>query len=296
NPFGLGGTATAGIISAEGRDIGDGPYDRFLQIDAPINRGNSGGPAFNLKGEVVGVNTAIYSPSGGSVGVGFAIPAQTVDVVVDALEHGGVVKRGYLGVAIQSVSQDIADSIGLKTAAGAIVDQVTPGAPAAEAGLQPGDVITKVGGQPIKDAADLTVRIGSFKPGDKVALTFLRDGADKTADVTLDALKNNSVAAAAAERNHSGGLLGVELAPAKQGSGTGDKGVVIVNVDPNGAAADKGLAAGDVILEVAGKRVSDPDQVKSDIAASRREGKKAVLMRVQTADGDRFVAIPFPNA
>ena len=157
-------------------------------------------------------------------------------------------------------------------------------------------MITKVGGQPIKDAADLTVRIGSFKPGDKVALTFLRDGADKTADVTLAALKNNSVAAAAAERNHSSGLLGVELAPAKQGSGTGDKGVVIVNVDPNGAAADKGLAAGDVILEVAGKRVSDPDQVKSDIAASRREGKKAVLMRVQTADGDRFVAIPFPNA
>ncbi|MGA8712462.1 MAG: PDZ domain-containing protein, partial [Roseiarcus sp.] len=291
NPFGLGGTATAGIISAEGRDIGDGPYDRFLQIDAPINRGNSGGPAFNLKGEVVGVNTAIYSPSGGSVGVGFAIPANTVDSVVEALEHGGVVKRGYLGVAIQPVSQDIADSMGLEAAAGAIVDQVTPGTPAAEAGLQPGDVITKVGGQPIKDAADLTVRIGSFKPGDKVVLTFLRDGADKTADVTLAALKNNSVAAAAADQNDSGGLLGVELAPAKQGSG-----VVIVNVDPNGAAADKGLAAGDVILEVVGKRVSDPDQVKSDIAASRREGKKAVLMRVQTADGDRFVAIPFPNA
>ena len=296
NPFGLGGTATAGIVSAEGRDIGDGPYDRFLQIDAPINRGNSGGPAFNLKGEVVGVNTAIYSPSGGSVGVGFAIPANTVDSVVEALEHGGVVKRGYLGVAIQPVSQDIADSMGLGHAAGAIVDQVTPGTPAAEAGLKPGDVITKVDGQPVKDAADLTVRIGSFKPGDKVALTFLRDGADKTADVTLAALKDNKVAAAATEQNDSSRLLGVELSPAKQVSGAGDKGVVIVNVDPNGAAADKGLAAGDVILEVAGKQVSDPDQVKSDIAASKQEGKKAVLMRVQTANGERFVAIPFPNA
>ncbi len=296
NPFGLGGTVTAGIISAEGRDIGDGPYDRFLQIDAPINKGNSGGPTFNLKGEVVGVNTAIYSPSGGSVGVGFAIPAKTVDSVVDALEHGGVVKRGYLGVAIQPVSQDIAESIGLKTAAGAIVDQVTPGTPAAEAGLKSGDVITKVDGQPVKDAADLTIRIGSFKPGDKVQLTYLRDGADKTVDVTLGALKNDKVAAAEMDQNDSGRLLGVELAPAKQVSGAGDKGVVIVNVDPNGAAADKGLAEGDVILQVAGKPVSSPDQVKADIAAARQEGKKAVLMQVHTASGDRFVAIPFPKA
>ena len=213
NPFGLGGTVTAGIISAEGRNIGDGPYDRFLQIDAPINKGNSGGPTFNLKGEVVGVNTAIYSPSGGSVGVGFAIPSTTVDSVVDALEHGGVVKRGFLGVEIQAVSQDMAESVGLKTASGAIVDQVTPGTPAAEAGLKPGDVITKVDGQPVKDASDLTIRIGSFKPGDKVQLTYLRDGADKTVDVKLASTANEKVAEANADQNASKLVLGVELRP-----------------------------------------------------------------------------------
>ena len=133
NPYGLGGTVTAGIISAEGRDIGDGPYDRFLQIDAPINRGNSGGPTFNMKGEVVGVNTAIYSPSGGSVGIGFAIPATTVDSVIGALEHGGMVPRGYLGVNIQPVTSEMAESLGLKSAGGAIVDEAMPGTPAAEA-------------------------------------------------------------------------------------------------------------------------------------------------------------------
>ncbi len=203
NPFGLGGTMTAGIISAEGRDIGEGPYDSFLQIDAPINKGNSGGPTVNLKGEVVGVNTAIFSPSGGSVGLGFAIPASTVDSVVTSLEHGGVVSRGYLGVVIQPVSQDIADSLGLKAAAGALVDQTTPGTPAAEAGLLSGDVITKLNGQPVKDAADLTRRIGSLKPGDKVELSFLRAGAEKTANVTLAPQKDEKVAKADAMQNEA---------------------------------------------------------------------------------------------
>ena len=296
NPFGLGGTVTAGIISAEGRDIGEGPYDRFLQIDAPINKGNSGGPTFNLNGEVVGVNTAIYSPSGGSVGVGFAVPASTASGVINALEHGGVVSRGYLGVAIQPVSEDIAESLGMKTAGGAIVDQVTPGTPAAEAGLKPGDVITKLNGEAVKDAADLTRRVGSFKPGDKVELSYLRDGADKSANVALGSQKTDKVAKADAEKNAAGPLLGVQLAPAGQVSGAGDKGVVIVNVDPNGAGASKGLAEGDVILEVSGKPVSNPDQVKSEIAAAKQDGKKGVLMRVQSASGDRFVAFSFPKA
>ena len=185
NPYGLGGTVTAGIISAKGRDIGDGPYDRFLQIDAPINKGNSGGPTFNEEGQVVGVNTAIYSPSGGSVGIGFAIPSGTVERVVDALEHGGVVQRGYLGVEIQPVGPDIAEALGLKSANGAIVDKTMPGTPAADAGLKPGDVITKVNGQEVKDAGDLTREIGEMKPGDKVELTYLRDGAEKTVSVTL---------------------------------------------------------------------------------------------------------------
>ena len=172
NPYGLGGTVTAGIISAKGRDIGDGPYDRFLQIDAPINKGNSGGPAFNEQGQVVGVNTAIYSPSGGNVGIGFAIPASTVERVVTALEHGGVVERGYLGVEVQPVGADIAESLGLKSAAGALVDKTMPGTPAADAGLKAGDVITKVNGQEVKDAGDLTRLIGLMKPGDKVQPRF----------------------------------------------------------------------------------------------------------------------------
>jgi len=297
NPYGLGGTVTAGIISAEGRDIGDGPYDRFLQIDAPINRGNSGGPTFNMKGEVVGVNTAIYSPSGGSVGIGFAIPSTTADTVISALEHGGVVPRGYLGVNIQPVTTEMADSMGMKSAAGAIVDEAMPGTPAAEAGLKPGDVITKLNGKEVKDAADLTMRIGSFKPGDKVELTYMRAGAEKTAQVTLADQKNETVAKAdGSQAKEQGATLGIQIAPAKEVAGSGDKGVAIVGVDPNGTAASQGLTVGDVILDVAGKPVSTPQDVKSGIESMKSQGKKAVMMRIQTADGARFVAVPFPKA
>jgi serine protease Do len=299
NPYGLGGTVTAGIISAQGRDIGDGPYDRFLQIDAPINRGNSGGPAFNMQGEVVGVNTAIYSPSGGSVGIGFAIPSSTADSVVTALEHGGIVPRGYLGVNIQPVTNEMAESIGLKTAGGAIVVEAMPGTPAAEAGLKSGDVITKLNGKAVEDAGDLTRRIGSFKPGDKVELTYMRDGAEKTAETTLADQKTATVAKAEngeKSENQATPALGIQLAPANQVAGSGDKGVAIVGVDPNGAAAAEGLTAGDVILDVAGKPVSTPQDVKSEVANARSQGKKAVLMRIQTADGARFVAVPFPKA
>jgi serine protease Do len=296
NPFGLGGTVTAGIVSADGRDIGAGPYDSYLQIDAPINKGNSGGPTFNLKGEVIGVNTAIFSPSGGSVGLGFAIPASTVDTVVNSLEHGGVVTRGYLGVQIQPVSQDIADSLGLKAANGALVDRAESGTPAAEAGLRSGDVITKLNGQAIKDAADLTRHVGALKPGEKVEISFLRDGAEKTASLTLAVQKDEQVGKADNAQNDGVAVLGVQLAPAKQVSGAGDQGVVIVNVDPNGAAASKGLSDGDVILEVSGKTVSQTDEVNAGIAAARQDGKKAVLLRVKTADGARFVAFALPKA
>ncbi|MGC2785546.1 MAG: Do family serine endopeptidase [Roseiarcus sp.] len=295
NPYGLGGTVTAGIVSAEGRDIGDGPYDRFIQIDAPINRGNSGGPTFNMKGEVVGVNTAIYSPSGGSVGIGFAIPSTTADSVIGALEHGGVVPRGYLGVNIQPVTADMADSLGMKSAGGAIVDEAMPGTPAAEAGLKAGDVITKLDGKPVKDAADLTIRIGSFKPNDKVELTYIRDGAEKTAQITLADQKNEKVAKADTSKEQ-GAQLGIQIAPAKEVAGAGDKGVAIVGVDPNGTAAEQGLATGNVILDVSGKPVSTPEDVKSGIASAKSQGKKAVMMRIQTADGARFVAVPFPKA
>ena len=298
NPYGLGGTVTAGIISAEGRDIGDGPYDRFLQIDAPINRGNSGGPTFNMKGEVVGVNTAIYSPSGGSVGIGFAIPSTTADSVIGALEHGGVVPRGYLGVNIQPVTTEMAESMGLKSAGGAIVDEAMPGTPAAEAGLKAGDVITKLDGKAVKDASDLTVRIGSFKPNDKVELTYLRNGEEKTAQITLADQKSEKLAKAdsSMSQKDQGAQLGIQIAPAKEVDGAGDKGVAIVGVDPNGTAAEQGLATGNVILDVSGKPVSTPDDVKAGIASAKSQGKKAVMMRIQTADGAHFVAVPFPKA
>ncbi|HEY1783006.1 MAG TPA: Do family serine endopeptidase [Roseiarcus sp.] len=297
NPYGLGGTVTAGIVSAEGRDIGDGPYDRFIQIDAPINRGNSGGPTFNMQGQVVGVNTAIYSPSGGSVGIGFAIPSTTADTVIASLEHGGVVPRGYLGVNIQPFTKEMADSMGVKDAGGAIVDQTMPGTPAAEAGLKAGDVITKLNGKEVKDASDLTMRIGSFKPSDKVELTYLRDGAEKTAQITLADQKSEKVAKADGQSLTDKGVqLGIQIAPAKDVAGAGDKGVAIVGVDPNGTAAEQGLAAGNVILDVSGKPVSTPQDVKSGIASAKSQGKKAVMMRIQTAEGAHFVAVPFPKA
>ena len=297
NPFGLGGTVTAGIVSADGRDIGEGPYDSFMQIDAPINKGNSGGPTFNLKGEVVGVNTAIFSPSGGSVGLGFAIPAKTVDTVVDSLEHGGVVSRGFLGVQIQPVSEDIADSLGLKAAKGALVDQTTAGTPAAEAGLKAGDVIVRLNGQEIKDAADLTRRVGAMKPGDKAEIAYLRDGKEQTANVTLAPQTNEKTAKADMSGKDGAPTLGVQRAPAKEVSGAGDKGVAIVKVDPDSAAANMGLSEGDIILEVAGKPVTQPAEVKAGIASAKQDGKKAVLMKVQTADGGaRFVAFAFPKA
>ena len=296
NPFGLGGTVTAGIVSAEGRDIGNGPYDQYLQIDAPINKGNSGGPTFNLKGEVVGVNTAIFSPSGGSVGLGFAIPASTVDNVVGALEHGGAVSRGYLGVMIQPVSQDIADGLGLKAANGALVDQAEPGTPAAEAGLKAGDVITKLNGQLVKDAGDLTRQIGALKPGEKIEIAYMRDGSEKTVSITLASQKGEQTAKAGETQNESALKLGLQLAPAAEVAGAGDQGVAIVKVDPEGVAANKGLAEGDVILNVSGKAVSQPSEVKAEIAAAKLDGKKAVLMKIKTADGERFVAFEFPKA
>ena len=296
NPFGLGGSVTAGIVSAEGRDIGSGPYDQFMQIDAPINKGNSGGPTFNLKGEVVGVNTAIYSPSGGSVGLGFDIPAATVDSVVSSLQQVGYVSRGYLGVMIQPVSQDIADSLGLKTVGGALVDQAEPGTPAAAAGFKAGDVITSLNGETIKDAADLTRHVGALKPGDKVEFSYVRDGVEKTASLTLGSQKDEHNTVAANAQSDSALKLGLKLAPAAEVAGSGDQGVAIVNVDPDGIAAAKGLTEGDVILNVSGKAVSNPSEIKAEIAAAKQGGKKAVLMRVKTAQGERFVAFEFPKA
>ncbi|OAS19383.1 Do family serine endopeptidase [Methylobacterium platani] len=293
NPFGLGGTVTAGIVSARGRDIGAGPYDDFLQIDAPINKGNSGGPTFNVSGEVVGVNTAIASPSGGNVGLAFAIPSETVQAVVDQLRADGKVARGYLGLQIQPVTKDIADSLGLDKAKGALVNSAQDGTPAAKAGLKSGDVVQAVNGEPVTDARELSRKIASLKPGTKVDLTYVRGNKTENAQVTLGTLPNDTKVAAndnGGSRGDSQPRLGLNLAPAAQ-VGAGQEGVAVMGVDPDGPAAAKGIQEGDVILDVGGQPVSTLSDVATRIRAAESDGRKAVLMRIKNDKGTRFVAI-----
>jgi serine protease Do len=295
NPFGLGGTVTAGIVSARGRDIGAGAYDDFIQIDAPVNKGNSGGPTFDTEGNVIGVNTAIFSPSGGSVGIAFAIPSDTVKSVVSQLKDHGSVTRGWIGVQIQPVTQDIADSLGLKKAEGALVAEPQKDSPAQKAGIEAGDVITAVNGQPVKDARDLAKKIGSMAPKASVQLSVLHKGSEKTVSLTLGELPNQREARANTEDNDGGadiGKLGLTLAPASGVAGAGAQGVVVTGVDSSGVAADRGFSTGDVILEVAGKSVSSPGDVRKMIADARSTGKRSVLMRVKSGDNTRFVALP----
>jgi serine protease Do len=300
NPFGLGGTVTAGIVSASGRDIGNGPYDDFIQIDAPVNKGNSGGPAFDINGEVMGVNTAIYSPSGGSVGIAFSIPASTVKNVVAQLKDKGSVSRGWIGVQIQPVTSDIADSLGMKKAEGALVAEPQANGPAAKAGIQSGDVITGVNGAPVKDAKELARTIGGLAPGAAVKLNVLQKGQDKVIALTLGQLPNTTEAKADIDRDDKGGAskgtgvpkLGLTVAPANSVAGAGREGVVVTEVDPKSAAAERGFKEGDVILEVAGKSVATAGEVREAIDAARTENKNSVLMRVKSGGSSRFVAVP----
>jgi serine protease Do len=287
NPFGLGGTVTSGIISARGRDIGSGPYDDFLQIDASINKGNSGGPTFNLDGEVIGINTAIYSPSGGSVGIGFAIPAATAANVIDSLKLNHKVTRGWLGVQIQPVTADIAESMGLEKAKGALISDLTEGSPALKAGLKSGDTILKVDGTEISDARDLAKVIALVAPGKKVELSIIRDGKPQIVSVTLASMPTDPKlpSASPAEPSRSGlADYGIEVAPADDGAG-----VKVTKIDPQSSAAEKGLTAGDVILEVAGTEVNDQASVSA--ALKQAKGNK-ILMLVRNADGQHFVALP----
>jgi serine protease Do len=300
NPFGLGGTVTAGIVSARGRDIGAGPYDDFIQIDAPINKGNSGGPTFDIDGNVIGVNTAIFSPSGGSVGIGFAVPADTVQSVVAQLKDKGVVTRGWIGVQIQPVTADIADSLGLKKAEGALVAEPQSDSPAAKAGIQAGDVITSLNDATIKDAHDLARKIGAMAPGSTVKLGVVRKGETKTLSLTLGDVPQERQARAAAENGEKAGSeaprLGLTLAPAGKVAGAGGEGVVVTAVDPSGPAADRGFKAGDVILDVAGKTVSTPADVRKALIDARADAKRTVLMRVKSGEATKFVAIPIARA
>jgi serine protease Do len=297
NPFGLSETVTAGIVSARGRDIGAGPYDDFLQIDAPINKGNSGGPAFDVDGRVVGVNSAIYSPSGGSVGIGFAIPADTVKSVVSQLKDGGKVVRGWIGVEIQKVTPDIADGLGMAKAEGALVAAPQRGSPAAKAGIEAGDVITSVNGAPIKDAHELARTISGMAPGTSARIGLLRHGRNTTVSLTLGKLP--SLKEARADPRQSEGRraadatrLGLSLAPASSVAGAGESGVVVAAVDPSGPAAEHGLQTGDIILDVGGKAVSTPVEVHNAVRDARKSGKRTVLFRVQSGEASRFVALP----
>jgi len=300
NPFGLGGTVTAGIVSASGRDIGNGPYDDFIQIDAPVNKGNSGGPAFDMSGEVMGVNTAIYSPSGGSVGIAFSIPAATVKSVVAQLKDKGSVSRGWIGVQIQPVTSDIADSLGMKKAEGALVAEPQANGPAAKAGIESGDVITAVNGETVKDARELARTIGGLPPGNSVKLNVLHKGQDKVVNITLGQLPNNLEAKADNDNNDRGNSnrgtdvpkLGLTVAPANSVAGAGKEGVVVTEVDPKSAAAERGFKEGDVILEVAGKSVGTAGEVRDAITAARNDNKNSVLMRVKSGGSSRFVAVP----
>jgi serine protease Do len=298
NPFGLGGTVTAGIVSARGRDIGAGPYDDYIQIDAPINKGNSGGPAFDVNGNVIGVNTAIFSPSGGSVGIGFDIPAETAKMVVAQLKDKGYVTRGWMGVQVQPVTAAIANSLGMKQAEGAIVDEPQAGSPAAKAGIASGDVITAINGTPVKDSRDLARKVSVTAPGTSVKFDILHKGETKTVTLTLGQMPNEQQAATeTAQGKPASNIphLGLMLAPADEVAGSGDKGAVVMGVEPDGLAADHGVKTGDVILDVGGKAIAKVSDVRQALSEAQSHGKHDVLLRVKTADGMRFIALPISN-
>jgi len=294
NPFGLDGTVTAGIVSAQGRDIGAGPYDDFLQIDAPVNKGNSGGPTFNTKGEVVGVNTAIFSPSGGSVGIAFAIPAATVNTVVDQLKAHGRVERGWLGVQIQAVTPEIADSIGLDSAKGALIAEAQAESPAAKAGLKSGDVITRVGGAQVRDARDLARKVAEVGPNKAIDLTIIRDGKEQTITLKLGQPAGEKPRTASADEAGQSGLapLGLTIAPATQIKGAGNKGLAVLDVDANGKAAELGFQEGDVILKAGSKELSRPDDLKTAMSETKAEGRKSMLVLVKRGATVSYMAVP----
>ncbi|HMN51922.1 MAG TPA: Do family serine endopeptidase [Xanthobacteraceae bacterium] len=323
NPFGLGGTVTAGIVSARGRDIGAGTYDDFIQIDAAVNRGNSGGPTFNLDGEVIGVNTAIVSPTGGNIGIAFAIPADTVQTVVAALRENGTVNRGYLGVQIQAVTPELAETFGLKQTEGALVGEVQPGLPAALAGVKSGDLIVDVDGTPIKTVRELQRKIASFRPDATVKIKVIRDNKPVDLEVKLARLPDQATLDPRLQKRQKGprnrdddrdgrmdrggekqtdkmgrereGLLaqlGIALAPASEGDGSGGTGIVVVDVDGQGPAGERGLRTGDVILEISGQAANKISDLDDAIKKARGEGKTVILLKVKSQQGTRFVTLP----
>jgi serine protease Do len=301
NPFGLSNSVTAGIVSSIGRDIGAGNYNDFIQIDAPINRGNSGGPTFDLRGQVVGMNSMIFSPSGGSVGIGFAIPASTIHDVVAQLQAHGKVSRGYLGAEIQPMTPEIASALGIKDEKGALVASVVPNGPAAKAGFQQGDIVTAIDGKPVADSRDLVQRVGAIAAGASSDFTVERQGQTKIVKVEIGARPDDKVAsnepAQPSAMPTAATAMGLGLAPvtpdARKTYNLADSvnGVVITKVDPSSDAADKGLAPGDVVMKVGDRMVKTPQDVQAGVAEAAKGGRKSVLLLVAGQGGSRFVAV-----
>ena len=296
NPFGLGGTVTAGIISAHGRNINAGPYDDFIQTDAAINRGNSGGPMFNLAGEVIGINTAIFSPTGGNIGIGFAIPSSMAKVVVGELRDKGHVDRGWLGVQIQSLTPDLAAGLGMSQKKGALVSDVVAGTPAAKAGFLRGDVILRYGDHPIDEAHDLPRMVATTVAGAVMPVTILRNGHEQSLQVTVGKMPSDQTLAKT-ENGESKGQLGLVMSPMTPQMreqlklDAGDRGVVIVDVKAGSEAARKGVQAGDVIVEINRQQVVQPADVAAAIDQARKDKQKAVVMLLKRKNNQRFVAL-----
>src|SRR5437762_4105514 len=305
NPFSLGGSVTAGIVSARNRDISQGPYDNYIQTDASINRGNSGGPLFNLEGEVVGVNTLIISPTGGSIGLGFAVPSKTVAVIVDNLQKFGELRRGWLGVRIQQVTDEIAESLNIKPARGALVAGIDEKGPAKPAGIEPGDVVVKFDGKDVKDPKDLSRVVADTAVGKEVDVVVIRKGAEETKKVTLGRLEDTDKAKEASAKTKEDPVekpvtqkaLGLDLAALSKDLRTkykikdSVKGVIITGVDGSSDAAEKRLSAGDVIVEVAQEAVANAADIKKRVDQLKKDGKKSALLLVSNGEGElRFVA------
>ncbi|MGQ0457081.1 MAG: Do family serine endopeptidase [Hyphomicrobium sp.] len=311
NPFGLGGSVSVGIVSAKSRDINSGPYDDYLQTDAAINKGNSGGPLFNMKGEVVGVNTAIISPTGGSIGIGFAVPSDTVAVVIDQLKSFGATRRGWLGVKIQTVTDDIAETLGVPENTGALISAVTPKSPAAEAGLEAGDVILKFDGKDVTTMRGLPKLVAQTQIGRNVDVEVLRKGQKLTKQVAVGLLEDDDsptlVKTEPEDKPQSPSpsaepVLGLKIAPLttalRRKYNLDDRitGVVVEEVDPQSPAAQKGLKEGDVIVEAAQDQVTKPGDLERSVGKVKSSGRKAVLLRVEDGKGDlRFVAVPLTD-
>jgi serine protease Do len=306
NPFGLGGSVSSGIVSARNRDISQGPYDTYIQTDAAINKGNSGGPLFNMAGEVIGINTAILSPTGGSVGIGFAVPSTLATNIVDQLRQFGETRRGWLGVRIQSVDDATAEALGLGTARGALVAGVDDKGPAKPAGIETGDVIVKFDGKDVKDSRDLPRIVASTPVGKDVPIALIRKGKEETKTVKLGRLDDGEKVQAASANKPSpepakptvSAALGLEFSAQTEDLRKrytikdGLKGVVITKVDANSNAADKRVLAGELIVEVGQEPVETPQDVVKRLDALKKEGKKSALLLISNGQGEvRFVAV-----